>query len=117
MFNEEQIEIARNYLIEKETVLKKAILVTEDILDSVGNYYRQNELQRERDDLLHQLQQIDIDYAPKLAGLEFTEEALENITLLAEYLWDTDDKITAKMKENKDLFRQAVAAAGEIVEE
>jgi len=112
MFNEEQIEIARNYLIEKETVLKKAILVTEDILDSVGNYYRQNELQRERDDLLHQLQQIDIDYAPKLAGLEFTEEALENIATLAGMLWDIDEQITQKMKESKALFQQAIYEAG-----
>ncbi len=110
----EQINDARNYLIAKENKLKEAIIVTENILECVGDYYKQNELQRKRRDLLAELQEIDTIYAPKLVGLEFTEEALENITNLAEYLWDVDDKITAKMQESKDLFRQAVAQAGEI---
>lgn len=117
MPTEQQITDARNYLIAKENKLKEAIIVTENILESVGDYYKQNELQRKRRDLLAQLQEIDQIYAPKLAGVEFTEEALENITNLAEYLWDIDDQITVKMQESKDLFRQAVAKAGEINEE
>ena len=109
-----QINDARNYLIAKENKLKETIIVTENILDSIGDYYKQNELQRKRRDLLVELQQIDQTYAPKLAGLEFNEEALENIANLAEYLWNIDDQITVKMQESKDLFRQAVAKAGEI---
>lgn len=97
--------------------LKEAIVVTEQILESVGDYYKQNELQRTRRDLLAQLQEIDQIYAPKLAGVEFTDEALEDIAALAEYLWDIDDQITTKMQQSKELFRQAVAKAGEISEE
>ena len=117
MPSEQQINDAREYLIAKQNKLKEAIIVTEEILENVGNYYKQNELQRKRRDLLSELQELDQIYAPKLAGLEFTEEALENITILAEYLWETDNKITEKMKANKDLFRQAVKKAGELADE
>lgn len=117
MPTEQQINDAREYLIAKENKLKEAIVVTQQILENVGNYYKQNELQRQRRDLLAQLQEIDQIYAPKLAGVEFTEEAFENITVLAEYLWDVDNKITEKMKANKDLFRQAVREAGELPDE
>ncbi len=117
MPTEQQINDAREYLIAKENKLKEAIAVTEQILESVGDYYKQNELQRKRHELLSQLQEIDQIYAPKLAGLEFTEEALENLTVLAEYLWDVDNKITEKMQASKDLFRQAVQKAGELPDE
>ena len=114
MITEEQIELARQYLIEKETLLKKAILITEEILEHVGDYYKQNELQRSRTEILRQIQQVDVDYSVKLQGLEFTEEALENIAILAERLWDTDALITEKMKENKSAFQHAIAEAGKI---
>jgi len=117
MITQAQIELARQYLIEKEVLLKKAIIVTEEILENIGDYYKQNELQRERNQFLQELQQLDIDYAPKLQGLEFTEEALENIAILAERLWDTDALITQKMKESKSLFQQAIQEAGNAIEE
>ena len=73
-------------------------------MESVGDYYKQNELQRTRRDLLAQLQEIDQIYASKLAGVEFTDEALENIATLAEYLWDIDDQITKKCSKARSFF-------------
>lgn len=97
----EQETAAQEYIQKKQDYLRQCIALTKQLTAVLGDIPQAHQILQKRKQLLQQLDQLDGQYAYKLAGYTLSESDLNTIADLAEEMWDLDNRYTELMKQNK----------------